>query len=121
MVCGKNRFILKSMNIRIEGNTVVISLSFWERVWAFHRSFRIPRSHVTGMSQALPPSTWKEIRIPGTFLPGIIKAGTYLTPRGKEFWYVTRRNPQPLVLELRDEKYKRIVLTLPAGTAAPAL
>ena len=30
--------------------------------------------------------------MPVTFIPGVIKAGTYLTNRGKEFWYVTRKN-----------------------------
>jgi hypothetical protein len=48
---------------------------------------------------------------PGTFLPGAIKAGTYYTPRGREFWYVTK-DKDYLVLELQDEPFKKIILTL---------
>jgi len=49
-----------------------------------------------------------QFTIHGTYLPEVIKAGTYYTPRGKEFWYVTKKGC--LVLELRDEPYKRIIL-----------
>ena len=32
----------------------------------------------------------KEIKAPGTSIPGLIKAGTFYSNRGKEFWYVTK-------------------------------
>jgi hypothetical protein len=48
---------------------------------------------------------------PEFFLPGVIKTGTYYTDQGKEFWYVTQ-DRNYLILELKDEPYKRIILTL---------
>ncbi len=97
------------MHLFIKDNTLVIRLSFWERVWSFHRSFAIPRDHVGAVRAGAPKTSWREIRAPGTFVPWVIKAGTYYTPRGKEFWYVTRKS-RPVTIELSDEKYRRLVL-----------
>jgi hypothetical protein len=47
--------------------------------------------------------------MPGTNIPGIIKAGTYFTNRGKEFWYITRGR-EILRIELKGLFYNRIIL-----------
>jgi len=93
---------------------LIIHLAPPERLWAFHwgATIEVPLSHITQASTNLPPTTWREIRAPGTFLPGVIKAGTYYTERGREFWYVT--SPESILgLDIRDDYYKRIVLSLP--------
>lgn len=97
------------MYLFIKNNSLVVQLSFWERVWSFHRSFAIPREHIRGVRASAPKTSWKEIRAPGTFVPWVIKAGTYYTTRGKEFWHVTRKS-HPITLELSHEKYRRLVL-----------
>jgi len=101
------------MNLSIVGHTLRIELEWYEQLWAFNlqNSLEIPLEHITSVTTDEPPSSWTEIRAPGTFLPGVIKAGTYYTPRGKEFWYVTK-DKDYLVLELRDESFKKIILTL---------
>ena len=60
---------------------------------------------------AEPQNSWTDIKAPGTHVPGVIKAGTYYTRRGKEFWYVIA-DAKFLTLELHDEPYQKIVLTL---------
>ncbi|MEO1445206.1 MAG: hypothetical protein AAFV46_03030, partial [Cyanobacteria bacterium J06635_11] len=64
-----------------------------------------------------PETTWNELRAPGTALPGFIKAGTYYTQRGREFWYVLRASKGAsnggqncLCLDMSEGYYKRIVL-----------
>ncbi len=101
------------MHLSLTENTLSIDLEWYEQLWAFTltRTFSIPLAHLRQVSTAEPLSRWTEIRAPGTFLPGLIKAGTYYTLRGREFWYVTA-NQDFLTLELEDEPYKRIVLTL---------
>lgn len=108
------------MRLQIVNGNLAINLSFWEKIWGFHGSFRIPLSHVRELKHEIPVTSWKEIRFPGSFLPGVIKAGTYYTPRGKEFWYVTRWGKQHVTIELQNERYKRIVLGLPASEILPA-
>jgi len=101
------------MNLSIIDKILRIDLEWYEQLWAFNwdKTLEIPLAHIASATTDEPPSSWTEIRAPGTFLPGVIKAGTYYTPRGKEFWYVTK-DKDYLVLELRDEPFKKIILTL---------
>ena len=97
------------MKLRIVNDTLEIQFSMTEKILAIHGSMQIPLSHITQATGMLLEPTWKQIRMPGTNLPGIIKAGTYFTNRGKEFWYLTRGN-EVLRLELKDEFYDRVIL-----------
>lgn len=101
------------MNISIVGDKVRIELEWYEQLWAFtwDKIWEIPLSHIASVTSAEPQSNWAEIRAPGTFLPGVIKAGTYYSSRGKEFWYVTK-DKDYLTLELKEESFKRIILTI---------
>lgn len=91
---------------------LTIQFEPWERVWAIHPSkeIQIPVEHITRAWLGMPKSSWKELRVPGSFIPGLIKAGTYITPRGKEFWYVTRKKQYAVTIELTGEPYARLVL-----------
>jgi len=55
---------------------------------------------------------------PGTrnVFPGDYQGRHYYTKRGKEFWYY-KKGKKPLVLELRNESYKRIILGLDDAAA----
>ncbi len=100
------------MQLSIQNDRLQINLSFWERVWAFffNQTLEIPLQHIRRVTIDQPVSNWSDLRMPGTYLPGVIKAGTYYSDRGREFWYV--RDERFLTLELEDEFYKKIVLTV---------
>jgi hypothetical protein len=102
------------MLLSIEEDRLTLTLQGAERLWAVKlRPIEVPRANVVRAEAALPPTTWKELRAPGTFLPGVIKAGTYYTGRGKEFWYVLqRKKDNPLTIELTGKPYRRIALTI---------
>ena len=74
-------------------------------------SFKIPLKNIKRVTTEMPKPTWKEIKAPGTHIPGLIKAGTYYTDHGKEFWYVTK-GKGILTIDLKNESYKRLVLGL---------
>lgn len=97
------------MKLIIESNLLKIELEWWEKILSIHRSLRIPLSHITSVDTCLPPYTWKEFRCPGSHVPGLIKAGTYYTGRGKEFWCVTR-GKGVLQIKLNGERFSRLVL-----------
>jgi hypothetical protein len=101
------------MKIDLLGGQITIQLSTTERFLAFHiaSAITIPLANITSATNDEPASNWKEIRAPGAFVPGLIKSGTYYTDRGREFWYVTRSKDY-LTLDLKDEYYKRIILTI---------
>jgi hypothetical protein len=106
------------MNLSIIGDKLQIELEWFEQLWAFYfdKIIEIPLAHIIRVTTEEPASNWAEIRAPGTFLPGVIKAGTYYTKRGKEFWYVTS-DKHYLTLELDHESYRRIILTLDQNEA----
>ncbi|WP_224368051.1 hypothetical protein [Hyalangium versicolor] len=104
------------MNLQLSGDSVHIQLALHEQLFAVRGSSKliIPFGHIREASAVPPVSSSFDLRIPGTFVPGLIKAGTYYSARGKEFWYVTRAwRLSVLVLELQAERYNRLVLGLP--------
>jgi len=101
------------MQLSIKNNKFCIELNFWEKLWSlqFSHTWEIPLNHIERVSTTAPSSDWKEIKLPGTFVPGVIKAGTYYTERGREFWYVID-DKNYLTLDLKDEFYRRVILTV---------
>ena len=97
------------MKLEIIKDLLQIKFSTTEKILAIHGSLEIPLSHIVQATGMMLEPTWMQIKMPGTHLPGIIKAGTYYTNRGKEFWYLTRGN-EVLRLELQGESYDRIIL-----------
>ena len=97
------------MKLQIVNDTLDIQFSTTEKILAIHGSMAVPLSHIVQATGMPLEPTWMQIRMPGTNIPGIIKAGTYYTNRGKEFWYLTRGN-EVLRLEFKDESYDRIVI-----------
>lgn len=98
------------MEIMKKANTLEIKLTNLEKILSLHSDFSIPLTNVVEIKEKVPESGWLDLKFPGTFLPGFIKAGTYLTKRGKEFWYTTKNRQHTYVVELRDFSYKRLVL-----------
>ena len=97
------------MELKIVNGILKIQFTTAEKILSVHGSMEIPVSKITEVTRMLLDPTWKEIRMPGTNLPGIIKAGSYFTNRGKEFWYLTW-GKEGLRIGLRDQTYKRIIL-----------
>lgn len=100
------------MNLQVEGDRLKINLTFLEKLLAvqFNYAFEIPLTHIERVSTE-KPSSRLQYRMPGTKILGLLTAGTYYSDRGREFWYVTS-DRHYLVLDLKDEFYQRVVLSL---------
>lgn len=93
------------------GETVAVTLRGLDVLWALRRHVRVPRRAVL-RAQVLDRSKVKPsgLRLPGTELPGVLRAGSFGRSPNREFWDV-RSGPQVLVLTLADgQPYRRIVL-----------
>lgn len=101
------------MELKLEGDRLHLDLNFWEKLWAlqFNHSFEIPVAHIRQVSTDPLSDRAFDLRLPGTQVPGILKAGTYYHNGQREFWYVEGDRPY-LTLELEDEFYKRLVLSV---------
>ncbi len=100
------------MKLSINNIGLKVELGFFDKILSIRGSLQIPLKNIREATTK-PPETrwWRDIRMPGTYIPGLIKAGTYYTKNGKEFWFVIK-GKNYLTIELENESYQRIVLGL---------
>lgn len=89
---------------------LIVHLRFWEAIVAFRGSIRVALDKVRGATddEGFRGATLG-MRAPGTGIPGLISAGTFRKPGEKQFAFVTR-GTHPLVIQLADERWDRIIL-----------
>lgn len=96
--------------LEISPTKLDVQLSIGEKIAAIHGSLSVPLSSITG-AEALTSKWWfgLGLRIPGTGLPGVIIAGTFLWRKDRAFvcWH---RGQQVLQVNLIGRGYSRLVL-----------
>ncbi|MFC1638762.1 hypothetical protein ACFL26_00645 [Patescibacteria group bacterium] len=104
------------MRVSIDDGNLKIEFSRTERLCSCRRAVDVPLEHIRHVSEGIPEPRLLEMRVPGTYIPGVLKAGTFWTRGGKEFWYVRRGQPEYMTIELReDAPFRRVVLSLDEG------
>ena len=96
--------------LELTKDELVVHLSTWEAVASVHRSLRIPLANVRGATED-EGFRGRELglRAPGTGLPGVLHAGTFYKDGDRQFVFIGP-NTHPVVIELENEKWSRIVL-----------
>lgn len=100
------------MNLVIIDNTLQIHLNFLEQLNAntFQKMIEVPLAHIRRVTTE-KPQYGIVVKTLGSYIPGIFKTGKYFSESGEEFWYATRSKDY-LVLDLKDDPFTRIVLTI---------
>ena len=82
-----------------------------DKLWAFKSSLEIPLVHILGVrADAEAARGWYHgIRMPGTNVPGVITAGTFLQDGKRVFWDVHHPD-RTIVIDLHDERYNQLVV-----------
>ena len=91
-----------------------IKLSIKERIASFHGSFdKIPYEKIKSATNDTPQTSMKDMKMPGTDLFGVFRAGSFVTPRGHEFWHASLKKNNFLIIELEKDKdtFDRIILS----------
>lgn len=110
------------VTIDIDAAAVTVRFRGRDRVWTLSRGVTVPLERVVGAqarSRAEAQEQSPPLRLPGTYVPGRLRAGSYGWGASRQLWCV-HRAPEVLVLDLRDRPYSRIVVEVedPVGTAA---
>jgi len=107
------------VEIRIAGGTVSVEVMGWHKLWALRGRVEVPVRHITAVRADPDVSIgWgRGVRLPGTHVPGRIKAGTYYEGGRKVFWDVTRP-ARAIVVDLSDDRYDRLVVEVEDPAAA---
>jgi hypothetical protein len=111
------------VSISIEGPRAIFSVRGLHRLWAFRRRLEIPLAHILDVRHADPSVTggwWKGVRVPGTRVPGLLTAGTFLRQGRRTFWDVGRHPEHAIVVELTDEPFAELIIEVadPAAEVA---
>lgn len=96
--------------ITIVEDCLQVHLSVLETILALQRSFAIPLTKVLGATD--DPGFVRGgtgLRLPGTHVPGVLTAGTYYLDGDRIFIYL-RPKQHPLVIEMKDHRFDRLVL-----------
>lgn len=107
-------------HVEIEGDRLVVVIRGLAKLWSLRSRFVIPLAHVQGATiDGGIVRDRKGVRAPGTYIPRIITAGTFHQDGERVFWDV-RRGDRAVVIQLRDEKYARLVVEVddPRDTVA---
>ena len=107
--------------ITLTSDLLTVHVQGVERWLALKSQLDIPLNHVT-QAEALPIgeeewTSWSALRAPGTVLPGVIRAGSFLQHGEWVFWDV--RHPQKaLTIHLAGEQYVKLVVEVEDPVAA---
>lgn len=102
-----------AIELTTDPNSVTIGLTGLDGVFAIKRHLTVPTHLISGVEAmdrkdvGYVEGTW--LRAPGTFIPGLIRYGSYGTVPLREFWAVYRQK-RVLVITVRDWDYARVIL-----------
>jgi len=111
---------LAMVGIDDEGKLIVKPIGM-ARLWALSRGVEVPLTSIADIGVSKVGDVPRGMKVPGTYLPRILTAGTFRKRGVKSYWLVARAR-EVLVIELDGERYDRLVLdVLDPHMAAAAL
>ena len=107
--------------VELAQDALIVYVQGMDRLFALRSRLEVPLSHVEG-AEADPQEArrrWHGIMERGIWVPGSITAGTYYQEGELVFWDV--HDPEKtVVIQLKDERYRRLVIEVedPEATVA---
>lgn len=106
------------VTITREENNFVFEINGWHKLWALKSQLKIPAENIVSASpNTRNLNTMIGLRMPGTHLPGLITAGTYITKDGTIFCDVMD-HAKSILVKLSDEHYKQLIIEVEDPEAA---
>jgi hypothetical protein len=99
------------VEVRIEGDKAIFEVQGWDKLWSLRSQLEIPLSHIKGAHiDPEPAMGWFQgLKLAGTDIPNIFKAGTFYQEGGFIFWDV--HDPEKtIVIELEHEWHKKLII-----------
>jgi hypothetical protein len=101
-----------SVGVEVTGGELVVWIGGADRLWALSRGITVPLSgvrHARAVDRRAAAADSSLLRLPGAYLPGVIRAGSYGVGKHRELWCVHRAD-RVLVVELTGQRYRRVVV-----------
>jgi hypothetical protein len=99
------------VNIKIVDDRAVFEVQGWDKVWSLRSQLEIPLSHIKGAHiDPAPAMGWFQgLKLGGTAVPNIFRAGTFYQEGELVFWDV-HHPEKTIVIELEHERYKKLII-----------
>ncbi len=87
---------------------LVIEVQGLDKLWALKSRLEIPLEHISDVRSAVEQRV-RGIRAPGTYIPGVITAGTFHQVGKRVFWDV-HHPERAIAIDLHDERYTTLIV-----------
>ncbi len=107
------------VTIEITDGTLVLDVHGLDKLWSLRSTLRIPLAHVKSAETAagLERGWFDGLKLGGTFIPGVLTAGTFYTRDGFVFWDV-HDNARAIRIALEDETYRELIVEVESPETA---
>jgi quinol monooxygenase YgiN len=94
--------------ISISEGTLILEVQGWDKLWSLKSRLEVPLAHVSAVRRAADERP-RGIRLPGTHVPGLITAGSFLQEGRWVFWDV-HDSEKAIAIDLQDEHFTALVV-----------
>lgn len=102
--------------ISLTDECLIVTLNRWERAYAWSGDLQIAWAHIDRAQFSRDPWQFaRGWRVPAG-IPGVFLLGRMRHRDGRDFVALAKRDPG-VILELRDEPYRQLVLSMDEATA----
>lgn len=101
------------VKIEQQDDVVVFIVEGWHKIWSLRSELRIPRAHIKSAWRDARASHARGLRMPGTHVPGFLKAGTFYLDGffdNKPSFIDVRHDENTIVVDLADEQFNRLII-----------
>jgi hypothetical protein len=109
------------VEITIDTDKAIFEVEGWDKLWSLRSRLEIPLSHIKGAhADSHPAMGWFDgIKLMGTALPNIFRAGAFYQDGGLVFWDV-HHPEKTIVVDLEHERFQKLVVEVDDTEAAVA-
>jgi hypothetical protein len=107
------------VEISIHDDKIVLEVEGWDKLWSLKSRLEIPLDHIQGASVDPDPAMgwFQGLKLAGTDVPNIFRAGTFYQDGGLVFWDV-HQPEKTIVIDLVHEHYAKLVVEVADPHAA---
>lgn len=110
------------VHVDVTEGSLTVCVEGLDRIWALKSQVQVPLAHVAEVKPGIADAPWwRSIHMPGTNLPGVLRAGSFYDWGTHEWSFWDVHDPgHAVTIDLRDEHYARLVVEVanPAETVA---
>lgn len=110
------------VSVKRNYDSVIFEVKGWDKVFTFKSSLEIPIEHIVAVyaDPNIEMNFLDSIRLLGTSIPNIFRAGTFYQQNEIIFWDV-RNTENVIVIELEHEHFKKLVIEVENPAEAIAI